>query len=616
MELHGGQRQVGVLHRHDDPVVALRRHLEQGRQFLADREERVVAARGELARQPGEEPPAPDLDTRGLAVHGVVEHTELAPQVLHDALEPEADPEGRNPAREQRVQRPRQIEIARRAGAGREDHQVGPQVVEDARREAGPPRRHLSTGLAEIVRQRVDERVLVVDQEHAAARAFVPHLHPRARLRAPWAPEGVEEGGGLQPRLLLLGVGLGVVEERRPDAHLGGAVLDPDGAEGEPGIEVAVEAEEPDRAAVPGAGRPLVVLDELHGPRLRRPRDGDRPRVREEGVERVELGTEPPLHVIHGVDESRVHLDLAAADHPHAARDADARLVVAVHVGAHRQLRLVLGRVEQRPDLDRVGDGVAAARDRARDRAGLDAVAGHAHVHLGGSAHQVLRLPEVHQEPVGRGVALAEAAEQLRRRRRAGLEESLAGDHLEEIAALEGLAGQTDDGRVRAGLVVTRAGHRGGARERARRRRRAGQAGGGVATRLEVVAAPLSQLTAMVDDDQLVGEIEHEIALVGRARQARPDRLELKREIVAEGPVQPEVWLLGVPEEIDQHAEQREHRGLAATVLFREAHRGRADRDRHRVVRSIEALDEIDRLECLGDGGEQDQTARVQRLGA
>ncbi len=99
----------------------------------------------------------------------------------------------------------------------------------------------------------MDERILMIHQEHAAARAFVPPHHPRARLRPARAPEGVEEGAGLQPRLLLLGVGLGVEEERGPDAHLGRAVLDPDRAEGEPGIEVAVEAEEPDRAAVPGA---------------------------------------------------------------------------------------------------------------------------------------------------------------------------------------------------------------------------------------------------------------------------------------------------------------------------------------------------------------------------
>ncbi len=86
MELHGGQRQAEVLHRHHDPVLALRRHLQHRGQLLAEREEGVIAARGERGGQSGEEPPAADLDARGLAVHGVVEHSELAAQVLDHAL--------------------------------------------------------------------------------------------------------------------------------------------------------------------------------------------------------------------------------------------------------------------------------------------------------------------------------------------------------------------------------------------------------------------------------------------------------------------------------------------------------------------------------------------------
>ena len=173
-----------------------------------------------------------------------------------------------------------------------------------------------------------------------------------------------------------------------------------------------------------------------------------------------------------------------------------------------------------------------------------------------------------------------------------------------------------DDRRVGAGLVVARARHGGGARERTGCRPPAGQAGGGTAARLEVVAAPLGHLAAMVHDDQLVGQVEDEIALIGGARQARADRLELEREIVAEGAVEPEVRLLGVPEELDQRAQQREHGGLTAPIFFREAARRCAHRHRDRVVGPLEALDLIEPLERLGDGGEQDQAAGVQGLGA
>jgi hypothetical protein len=44
-------------------------------------------------------------------------------------------------------------------------------------------------------------------------------------------------------------------------------------------------------------------------------------------------------------------------------------------------------------------------------------------------------------------------------------------------------------------------------------------------------------LPHVVDDQDLVGQVQHEVALVGRARQAQPHRLELEDEVVAEGAV-------------------------------------------------------------------------------
>src|SRR5207244_8917998 len=103
--------------------------------------------------------------------------------------------------------------------------------------------------------------------------------------------------------------------------------------------------------------------------------DGDRPRVGQERVERVEALAQPALDVVDGVDEPRVHLDLPPPDHTHAARPADPRLVVAVDIGAHRQLRLVLLGVEQPLDLRGVAHRVVAPRDRAGTRARLPAIA-------------------------------------------------------------------------------------------------------------------------------------------------------------------------------------------------------------------------------------------------
>src|SRR5207248_7374767 len=113
--------------------------------------------------------------------------------------------------------------------------------------------------------------------------------------------------------------------------------------------------------------RALVLLDPADRPQLRRAGDGHRPGMRQKAVERVEFGTELALDMVDRVDQPRIHLDLAAADHLDAAGNADTRLVVAIDIGAHRQLALVFLRVEQFADAFRVFERVAAAPDRAAD---------------------------------------------------------------------------------------------------------------------------------------------------------------------------------------------------------------------------------------------------------
>lgn len=69
---------------------------------------------------------------------------------------------------------------------------------------------------------------------------------------------------------------------------------------------------------------------------------------------------------------------------------------------------------------------------------------------------EVLGRPEVDEEAVGGRVPLAQAPEDLGEGRRAGFEEALAGDHLEEVATPERLARHADERRVLAGSVVAR----------------------------------------------------------------------------------------------------------------------------------------------------------------
>ena len=84
-----------------------------------------------------------------------------------------------------------------------------------------------------------------------------------------------------------------------------------------------------------------MILDELDRVLLGRPGYGDCPRVREKAVERIVAFAQPSLDVIDGVDQARVHLDLAASDHLHTLGFAHTRLVVAIDIGAHGELGLV-----------------------------------------------------------------------------------------------------------------------------------------------------------------------------------------------------------------------------------------------------------------------------------
>src|SRR5437773_2269649 len=102
----------------------------------------------------------------------------------------------------------------------------------------------------------------------------------------------------------------------------------------------------------------------------------------EETVERIEFGAQLALDMVDGMDQARIHLDLAPTDHLDAAGSAHPRLVVAVDIGAHRQFALILARVEQFANAVGILERIPAARDRAADRTGLDPPALHPDIHF------------------------------------------------------------------------------------------------------------------------------------------------------------------------------------------------------------------------------------------
>mmetsp|Transcript_95878 Transcript_95878/g.266337 ORF Transcript_95878/g.266337 Transcript_95878/m.266337 type:complete len:241 (-) Transcript_95878:1303-2025(-) len=238
----------------------------------------------------------------------------------------------------------RHAEVARVARPRGQHGEVGLRhAFQGALDQAVPDRDHLRARLPQVVGERVHKGVLEVDEQHpqAAARALLRargRRGGRGRGRAQWRRHGQQGGGGLELRLLLLGLRDAVEEQRRARADLAHAVADPQRPQRQAGVQVPVEGDVPNGGAVPAALRGLHLLDELHGPDLGSAAHRHCPRVHEEGVDRVELGAEVALDVVHRVDELAVHLDLAPPEQLDGPVLADPRLVVPVHVRAHGDL--------------------------------------------------------------------------------------------------------------------------------------------------------------------------------------------------------------------------------------------------------------------------------------
>ena len=150
----------------------------------------------------------------------------------------------------------------------------------------------------------------------------------------------------------------------------------------------------------------------------------------------------------------------------------------------------------------------------------------------------------------------------------AALVEHLAGHDLEQVAAPETLHRLGDELGIFARLVVA------ARRDAVRRLERLGLAVAGQAFRRKAVAGVVVAVVpglglVVVDDQDFVGQIEHEVALAFGALQRIVDRVELEGEVVAEGAVEAEVGILVGAEERGDGAQHGEDRGNAADALPR-----------------------------------------------
>ena len=151
----------------------------------------------------------------------------------------------------------------------------------------------------------------------------------------------------------------------------------------------------------------------------------------------------------------------------------------------------------------------------------------------------------------------------------AALVEHLAGHDFEQIAAPEAFHRLSDQLGVFAGLVVAARRDAVGRFERFRLAV-ARQSFGRESVAGIVVAVVPGLGLVMVDDEDFVGQIEHEVALAFGALQRIVDRIELEGEVVAERAVEAEVGILVGAEQRGDGAQHREDRRDAAALLLGE----------------------------------------------
>ena len=134
-----------------------------------------------------------------------------------------------------------------------------------------------------------------------------------------------------------------------------------------------------------------------------------------------------------------------------------------------------------------------------------------------------------------------------RRKTAAGLSgnlfvEGLAGDHLEQIAALEALFRMADEVGVFARLVVAEARGRLGLGEGARL-----AAARSALRRIivfgEDITVAESHDRVVIDHHHLVGQEQHHVALIFRPFQLQIDRVELKGEVITKGAIEAEIGI-------------------------------------------------------------------------
>ena len=144
-------------------------------------------------------------------------------------------------------------------------------------------------------------------------------------------------------------------------------------------------------------------------------------------------------------------------------------------------------------------------------------------------------------------------------------------------------------------------------------RARPRQPGARRAARREVVLEPPRRVRQDVDHEDLVGQVQQQVALVGVALLRERHLLELEGEVVAERAVQPELRVVVDAHQLAQRAHHREDRVLARALLLGEAALDLAHAAAQRRALRLQLRHARLRLQHLAHRRQQHAAARVER---
>ena len=185
---------------------------------------------------------------------------------------------------------------------------------------------------------------------------------------------------------------------------MGHLVLEKDGAQGDAGVKLAVEAEITHGSGIGGAGRRLHGADDLHRANLRRTAHRA---CREGGPEHIQRGMIPgeaARDIGDDVHDVAVTLDRHEVGQFDAAEFGNPSHIIAGEINEHQVLGTLLGIIEQFQPESLISLGGRTPLAGPGDWTDLNFSVGHLHMHLGGTSDQGDAAGQSQTEHVGRGI--------------------------------------------------------------------------------------------------------------------------------------------------------------------------------------------------------------------